>query len=236
MASTSAPPSLTYDEVLQIIERWKTEGITDEERDAFLEVAVGATGRTDLPGFQQIISDIADSAKKIDAAFDQVDSSFTWITTLELIVQYPEIINYYAQWKGHKDNWRSCLRQSFNVADESIDVLQRFDQVYLSQVENIKTEQDRLNAIQALQQFIDEKHDHSDTMSRDFLNLKRDIQSFVEKFGQWVAGKGLIVDAITVALKSMMDSIQKEIEEIDAMIRYVKESLAIAGSSLNVSI
>ncbi|KAJ2923431.1 hypothetical protein H1R20_g13660, partial [Candolleomyces eurysporus] len=236
MASTAAPPSLTYDEVLQIIERWKTEGITDEERDPFLEAAVGATSRTDLQGFQEIISGIADSAKKIDAAFDQVDSSFTWITTLELVVQYPDILNYYAQWKGYKDRWRSCLHQSFNVADESIDILKRFDQVYLSQVENIQTEQDRLNAIEALQQFIDEKHDHSDTMSRDFLDLKRDIQYFVEKFGQWVAEKGLIVDAITIALKSLIDSIQKEIEDIDALIRYVKESLAIAGSSFNVSI
>ena len=103
MASVAAPPSLTYDEVLQIVERWKTEGMTNGERDAFLEAAVGATSGTDLQGFQEIISDIADSAKKIDAAFDEVDSSFTWITTLELMMEYPDILSFYAEWKGYKD-------------------------------------------------------------------------------------------------------------------------------------
>jgi hypothetical protein len=104
MASAGAPPSLTYDEVLQIIVRWKTEGIPNEEKDAFLEAAVGvADSRSGLQDFQQIISDIADSAKRIDAAFDEVDSSFDWITTLQLIIQYPEIRSYYSQWRGYKD-------------------------------------------------------------------------------------------------------------------------------------
>ena len=112
MASAGAPPSLTYDEVLQIIGRWKTEGIPSEEKDAFLEAAVGAAdGRSDLQDFQQIISDIADSAKKIDAAFDEVDGSFNWITTLQLIVQYPEVWSYYSQWRGYKDvsDWRIMI-------------------------------------------------------------------------------------------------------------------------------
>ncbi|KAJ2914946.1 hypothetical protein MD484_g5439, partial [Candolleomyces efflorescens] len=216
MASAEVPPTLTYDEVLQIIGRWKTEGIPIEEKDAFLEAVTGAAeGRTDtgLQDFQQIISDIADSAKKIDAAFDEVDGSFNWITTLQLIVQYPEKLIVIDQ------RWRTYLRQSLNVADDSIDTLQRFDEVYLSRVENIKTDQDRLDAIQELTQFINEKHDHSDTMSRDFLDLKRDIQYFVEQFGQWVAAKGLILDVITVVLKSAMDSLQNEIEAIDAQAR-----------------
>jgi hypothetical protein len=50
-------------------------------------------------------------------------------------------------------------------------------------------------------------------MSRDFLDLKRDIQYFLEQFGQWVSGKGLIVDVITIVINTVMKTIQQEIEE-----------------------
>lgn len=105
MATAASGAPLTYDDALQMIERWKTEGVPDAEKDAFLAAAVASlgTGRSDAQDFQQTISDIADSARRIDTAFDEVDRSFDWITTLQLIIQYPEITSYYAEWKGYKN-------------------------------------------------------------------------------------------------------------------------------------
>lgn len=50
-------------------------------------------------------------------------------------------------------------------------------------------------------------------MSRNFLDLKRDIQYFMDRFGKWVTEKGFVVDIITSILKSMIDAIQRDIEK-----------------------
>ncbi|TEB26961.1 hypothetical protein FA13DRAFT_1635159, partial [Coprinellus micaceus] len=79
--------------------------------------------------------------------------------------------------------WRNALKTSIGMASTTADVLKRFDEVYLAKVESIQTEQDRLDAIALLNPFIVElqNNDQSDKMSREFLELKRDIEAFVNR-------------------------------------------------------
>lgn len=112
-----------------------------------------------------------------------------------------------------------CLRRSCEVASENIDILRRFDMVYLAKVENIQTEQDRIAAIQALEPFIVEldKNDHSAAMSREFQTLQRDIEAFIAKFN---------IQASEFAVNS-----RKEIAFLDEQIKSTQESLGIVGGN-----
>ncbi|EGN94756.1 hypothetical protein SERLA73DRAFT_187809 [Serpula lacrymans var. lacrymans S7.3] len=110
--------------------------------------------------------------------------------------------------------WRACLRRSCEVAAENVDILRRFDMVYLAKVENVQTEQDRIAAIQALEPFIDEleKNDHSVQMSQEFLTLKRDIAEFIGRFALKASEFGIESRKDIAVLEEQIKSAQATIE------------------------
>ncbi|EGN94761.1 hypothetical protein SERLA73DRAFT_187817 [Serpula lacrymans var. lacrymans S7.3] len=133
---------------------------------------------------------------------------------------FPSASVSYQQWVDFQQRWRMCLRHSCKVAAENVHILRRFDTVYLARVENIRTEQDRIAAIQALESFIDEleKNDNSVQMSQEFLTLKRDIADFIGKFTHQAS------DLATQLLKS--------IALLEDQIKSALRTIAIIGGGL----
>jgi len=130
--------------------------------------------------------------------------------------------------------WDGYLRDSRVVASEHVTILRRFDQVYLEKVEQIQTNQDRLNVIAELQQFIDEDHSNSTRLSENFLALKRDIEHFVVVFDQWVIDQGVALDNQAKALQAQLVQLLREIESLDKQIRDASIALAVSGGLLNI--
>ena len=58
-----------------------------------------------------------------------------------------------------------------------------------------------------------ERQDESDTMSRTFLDLKRDMASFIEKFSKWLSLEGLVPTIIESIYAIQINALQKQLEE-----------------------
>jgi len=123
------------------------------------------------------------------------------------------------------------LRDSRDVASQHVAILRRFDQVFLAMVEQIQTNQDRLDVIAELQQFVNEDHRDSIIMSENFLNLRRDIDHFVQRFDQWIIDQGVGLENQAKELKRQIEGIQKEIEGLDKQYQINDASIALAVSA-----
>ncbi|KAJ2930016.1 hypothetical protein H1R20_g7082, partial [Candolleomyces eurysporus] len=95
-------------------------------------------------------------------------------------------------------------------------------------VEIIVTEQDRKDVILELQVFIDEKHDKSQEMSQAFQDLKRDIETFIPNFNEFIADTGAELAAEAKKLQAEIDSLWSQIRVLDQQILGV----IVAGSVL----
>ncbi|KAJ2925329.1 hypothetical protein H1R20_g11798, partial [Candolleomyces eurysporus] len=212
--------------------RWQQEGPTESEREQFVDDAIAQLNDSEqVKKFQANIAEIADASMTIDKTFSDIGRAFDWIVKL-LGSSASGIKGYHDQWKEFQQRWRTCLHQSIDVATDSIEFLKRFDKIYLTQVENIKTEEDRQAAIKALQEFTEEKHDGSVQMSQGFLGIKRDIEDFVRRFDQWVADQGTALSGEANQLRDDINRLQGEIESLDAKIRDAKLAMAITGGFL----
>ncbi|TEB26963.1 hypothetical protein FA13DRAFT_986541 [Coprinellus micaceus] len=86
------------------------------------------------------ISNIAQTAYDVYRTFDEV--LMWWLN--------PSLV---APWVDLKFRYLDAVRNSIGLAETTVDVLQRFDEVYMAKVEAIQTEQDRLEAIELLETF-----------------------------------------------------------------------------------
>ncbi|EGO20234.1 hypothetical protein SERLADRAFT_477618, partial [Serpula lacrymans var. lacrymans S7.9] len=202
--------TLSPEDCLKILQRWEQDGPTEEEKNEF---AVTALAQLNDPGqtkrFQDNISQIADLALSIDKTFSDVQQRLVLCA-----IVFPFIFVLCLQWEDFRQRWRACLRRSCEVAAENVDILRRFDMVYLAKVENVQTEQDRIAAIQALEPFIDEleKNDHSVQMSQEFLTLKRDIAEFIGRFALKASEFGIESRKDIAVLEEQIKSAQATIE------------------------
>ncbi|KAJ2923912.1 hypothetical protein H1R20_g13183, partial [Candolleomyces eurysporus] len=193
-------PPLSPEETQLIIQRWQKGGLTDEEKDEFLT-----------------------TSSKLLADKTAVEALVELILSGILFATWPVGNPLVQKWVSFKERWRASLYLSVGVADSTGDVLERFDQVYLAQVANIETEQDRVNAVNALRPFISEleKDERSATMSRQFLDLKRDIEAFVFEFN-------------SSALAPAVAPLLKDIETLDTQIKGIRALLPIGGALFNI--
>ncbi|KAJ2925652.1 hypothetical protein H1R20_g11440, partial [Candolleomyces eurysporus] len=95
-------------------------------------------------------------------------------------------------------------------------------------VEIIVTEQDRQDVILELEVFIDKKHDKSQEMYQGFQNLKRDIETFIPKFNEFIADTGAELAAEAEKLQADINSLWGQIRVLDQQILGV----IVAGSVL----
>ncbi|CCM02035.1 uncharacterized protein FIBRA_04111 [Fibroporia radiculosa] len=223
--------TLSVVDAQKVIDTWAaTGGPTEQEKIKCANAALNELDDDDqVKKFQDNVKQVGVWANQLDTAFDHVTRGF------ENMVEkhgedFPDISAYLHEWKGYKGNWVQYLSESRDVASKNITLLKRFDQVFLDMVENIQTNQDRLDATKELQQFIDEKHDDSVQLSQNFLNLKRDIEAFVGKFDQWIVDKGVELEAQAKKLKDKITKLQGEIEALDKKI--VVATIALVGSPL----
>ncbi|RXW21609.1 hypothetical protein EST38_g4257 [Candolleomyces aberdarensis] len=200
---------LSIEECFSIIRRWQKDGPTEEERDGFVTKASDLLTDSDAVNeFLARVSEAANLAKAIESVFAQNEG------LLLLWFLSPLVPEWDALW----DRFRSCVRYSCDIALNTMSILQRFDAVYLAQVETIQTEQDRQNAIAALEPFIAELEttDISDELSRQFLDLKRDIEYFGQKYSVFSEKNAII-------------PLTSDIEALDAQITAAQNAIGVLG-------
>ncbi|KAF6748029.1 hypothetical protein DFP72DRAFT_820981 [Ephemerocybe angulata] len=147
---------------------------------------------------------------------------------------FPGIGAYNTEWIGYNTRWVSHLNLSRDVASGHVALLRRFDQVFLDMVESISSDQDRLEVIQELQQFMDEKGDRSTEMKDNFLNLKRDITDFVVRLDKYIADQGVQLADLAAQLKLDIEGLEGEISTLDGKIKDATKALAACGGCLCV--
>ncbi|KAJ2912436.1 hypothetical protein MD484_g7985, partial [Candolleomyces efflorescens] len=167
---------LSLEECLTILRRWQKDGPTDAERDTFVAKASSLLSSSEqVKLFQERVAKCAKLANDVDRVF-----LGQTVKLLAASMSFPFLYAAVKEWQGLTDRWRACIRLSCELATDTANILQRFDTLCLSLLETIETEQDRLNAIAALEPFIAElsNNDKSAEMSRQFMELKRDVHDF----------------------------------------------------------
>ncbi|KAJ2925335.1 hypothetical protein H1R20_g11797, partial [Candolleomyces eurysporus] len=215
-----------------VVKQWNQNGFSTDTKYEFVDTAIEHINT--LEDLEEKLSGVGSAARAVDATLDGIAQTFqspdlaaAWSFQVGL-----ELMGFGIQSLTFKGRWEDLLKLSCKVGNDTKDVLRRFDQVYLDKVENIQTDEDRLEAIKALGEFTNESQDRSDEMSRSLLEFKRAVAHFVERFGGWVASKGLVPSLTANVLKTQINNLLAQIEEFDRKIREAKESLAIAGSAL----
>ncbi|QRW18352.1 reovirus sigma C capsid domain protein [Rhizoctonia solani] len=197
--------ALSVEQCLEILQRLKTEGLPEEVHNELVANALAMLSDSDQAAkFEESIKESARLAKDIDDVFDQQAQI---LLAVGIIGFWPILILYF-EWIGLKEQWRECLRFSCEVALDTAEVLKRFDQVYLAQVETITSNEDRLKAIAAIEPFILEleRNDKSAEISRRFLNLKRDVAAFGERY--LISATAVVVVPLTSDIKALDESIK----------------------------
>ncbi|KAF5322990.1 hypothetical protein D9611_009283 [Ephemerocybe angulata] len=202
------------------VERFLRDGPTDEEKAAFVDAALTSLTQKSLASESSTASDslgdILSAVTAVRAVFDTINAKFNSSTYIIWASTNPNLFmffKYTADWGVFGARWDQGLRASYDLAGKNVSVVDQFDSIYLAKVENIKTEQDRLDAIKALQQFLDNNPDHSDEMSRTFLDLKRDIAAFIDEFRAWVTAMGFIPSLVASIYQANIAALANEIAE-----------------------
>ncbi|KAF5322992.1 hypothetical protein D9611_009281 [Ephemerocybe angulata] len=162
------------------------------------------------------ISETAAMATTVKTVFDQINDMYysdvctTWAGSRG---DYWPYFGYRSEWTLFGTRWGQGLATSYYLAEKNVDILYRFNAIYLAKVENIATEQDRLDAIAALTQFLDDNPDRSDEMAQTFLNLKRDIAAFITTFSNWIATLGINPSMAANGYKASIEVTGKGIQE-----------------------
>ncbi|CAE6482517.1 unnamed protein product [Rhizoctonia solani] len=193
--------ALSVEQCLEILQRLKTEGLPEEVHNELVANALAMLSDSDQAAkFEESIKESARLAKDIDDVFDQQAQI---LLAVGIIGFWPILILYF-EWIGLKEQWRECLRFSCEVALDTAEVLKRFDQVYLAQVETITSNEDRLKAIAAIEPFILEleRNDKSAEISRRFLNLMRDVAAFGERY--LISATAVVVVPLTSDIKALV--------------------------------
>ena len=130
---------LSYEDCLAILQRWKRDGPTQEEKDEFTFTALAQLNdHNEVQLIHEDISQAAEMAQSIDKIFSEQGTKFLLLSkfwTLFLLfhtewtgykqVKYPCFLYYAGLTSSFTKRWRQCLRRSCDVAAENIDILRR---------------------------------------------------------------------------------------------------------------
>ena len=130
---------LSHEDCLEILQRWKRDGPTQEEKDEFTLTALAQLNdHNEVNLIQEDISQAAEMAESIDKIFTEVQKQFLllsmfFVPFLVLLIEwtgykevkYPCFLQYASLTSWFTKRWRQCLRRSCDVAAENIDILRR---------------------------------------------------------------------------------------------------------------
>ncbi|KAG9087879.1 hypothetical protein FS749_002578 [Ceratobasidium sp. UAMH 11750] len=175
--------------------------------------------------FIENVAQVGTWANQVDEAFDRVTKSFAKLKN-EIGKELPEFGGYNDQWIEYNKRWVTHLAKSRDVASKNAGNLRRFDQVFLSLIDDIKTDQDRQDAIKELEAFTNEPNDESTEMYQGFLNLKRDIEDFVKRLNAFIESKNTELLQRAKELKIAIDTLKGEIDDLGGKIKDATIALA----------
>jgi hypothetical protein len=125
---------------------------------------------------------------------------------------FPELASVKGQRDGSKARWVTALWPSRDVASEMSAVLQRYDQVFLAMIEDIKTDQDRQDVIKELINFSNESHLTAAQMAINFRSLSTDVTGFGSRFATYLEQKQVTLDQAAIRLQAEITALQAEIQ------------------------
>ncbi|KAF6748032.1 hypothetical protein DFP72DRAFT_583515 [Ephemerocybe angulata] len=191
----------------------------------------------DKGGFANNVGQVGTWAVQVDEAFDRVTRGLHALVS-SFGSQFPPLAGYYSEWSKYNQDWITHLLLSRDVASEHMSVLKRFDQVFIDMVQNITTDDERMDVISELDQFVSEDHDRSAEMSQGFLNLKAHIEDFVVRFSAWIATTSTQLEQRAKELQLEIDNIKKELQELDKQIQEATKALlgSAAGASTMIGV
>jgi len=165
----------SYEEALAEAKRSLAHPLSASESIAFSRGAIKILeDPNQVRQFEQDIEEVSVSAIEIDNSFDRVSRSFQDMINSHGR-DFPELTTFKGQWDGYKARWVTHLWTSRDVASEMSAVLQRYDQVFLTMIDSIKTDQNRQDVIKELINFSNESHLTAAQMSINFRNLSTDV-------------------------------------------------------------
>ncbi|CAE6472317.1 unnamed protein product [Rhizoctonia solani] len=224
--------TLSIEQCLKTLQRLEIQGLAIEEHDELVANALAAlSDSNEVAKFKESIKESARLAKEIDDVFNQQAQILLGL----IVVRLWPLLLLYQEWINLRERWRDCLRFSCQVALDTAEILKRFDQVYLAQVEAIKSDEDRLKAIAAIEPFITEleQNDKSAEMSRKFLDLKRDVAAFGEKYT--LSATAVASIPLTNDIKAIDESIKRVQSAFGGIVGgRLLVGLGVAGSASRV--
>ncbi|RXW15453.1 hypothetical protein EST38_g10409 [Candolleomyces aberdarensis] len=175
--------------------------LTADEKKEFAKAAIEALNDPqNLAQFEKDIENIGNSAVQIDQAFDRVSRGFKGMVDNHGS-DFPEVAGYKREWDGYKVRWVKYLWQSRDVASEMTAVLRRYDEVFLSMIDDIQTESDLRDCVKEFIAFSKEEHTTSKTMANNFRTLESDVRGFGERFSAYLAAKKVELEQQAASLK-----------------------------------
>ena len=101
----AAVATLSYEDCLEILQRWKRDGPTQEEKDEFTVTALAQLNdHNEVKLIQDDISQAAEMAQSIDQVFTELQKQFLLLSLLWI----PFVI-LYAEWTGYKQVKYPCF-------------------------------------------------------------------------------------------------------------------------------
>ncbi|KAJ2932312.1 hypothetical protein H1R20_g1508, partial [Candolleomyces eurysporus] len=210
---------LPIEECLVILQRWKKDGATEEEREEFLtKTSRMITDDEMVNQFLEKVAKSAQMAKEINTQFS--DQMMMLIGLAIFLIGYTLMEDWRVIW----DNYDSTLGLSCELAVNLADILQRFADIYMSQVLTIATQEDLDNAKAALQSFIVEldSKDTSAQIAKQFSDIKADIEEFSTHFS-------------TSANQNSIVPLTANIEALDKLIAQAHKSLGVSEGTMTMS-
>ncbi|KAG9090350.1 hypothetical protein FS749_000622 [Ceratobasidium sp. UAMH 11750] len=203
--------------------------ISQEDSDKFIQAAIDELDK-DQGKFAENVSNVAEWAVQVDEGFSNVTYGLKNMYEKQG-KDFPALGTYFEEWKTYNQRWTTQLLLSRDVASRHASDLKSpfgFDEVFLTMIQEIKTDQDREDAIKELGQFANEDHTESENMAPGFTSLKADIERFVVRFDGWVK-------ETRTELKEQAYELKQKIEELTTSIEALDKEIAAATAALLAS-
>ncbi|KEP46140.1 putative reovirus sigma C capsid domain protein [Rhizoctonia solani 123E] len=200
---------------------------SQEDSDQFIQAAINELDQDDGK-LANNVSKVADWAVQVDEGFANVTYGLQNMYDKHG-EDFPDLGTYNKEWKGYKEQWTAHLLLSRNIASKHAADLHRFNQVFLSMIQDIQTDQDREDVIAELGEFAKEDHTESADMAQRFKALKADIGGFLVRFEQWIQDTGTKLKQEAYDLSQAINKLEEKIKELDEEI--VMATLALLASA-----